>query len=227
MRDLGSTLEPVTTRVKSFGCSVAVVAALITFLVVAGPVRTIPAGHVGVKDFFGSVSSGVLRPGIRLVVPMTRVVDMSIQTQEVKELAEVPSREGLILTLEASLLFQLDPAKAAELQQQQWLAALGMLEPQRGLGYGAMSDLASLYGYALPQYTPLNQLASGQAWQAGAPIPVGGKKPEAQILGQAVNPIGGNDNRRFGGTIDPVTGTVDVNSKNPERDALATALAAT
>ena len=84
-------------------------------LLFAGPFRTVPAGHVGVKDFFGLVSSNILPSGIRVVMPLTRVVKMSIQTQEVKELTDVPSKEGLILNLETSLLFQLDPAKAADI----------------------------------------------------------------------------------------------------------------
>jgi regulator of protease activity HflC (stomatin/prohibitin superfamily) len=84
-------------------------------LVFMGPFRTVPAGHVGVKDFFGQVSAQPLPPGIRLVVPFTRVVKMSVQTQEIKEVAEVPSQEGLILNLETSLLFQLDPARAADI----------------------------------------------------------------------------------------------------------------
>src|SRR5215472_4235938 len=72
-------------------------------LLFAGPFRTVPAGHVGVKDFFGQVSSQTLPPGIQLVLPLTSVVKMSVQTQEIKEVAEVPSQEGLILNLETSL----------------------------------------------------------------------------------------------------------------------------
>ena len=83
--------------------------------IAGGPFRTVPAGHVGVKDFFGQVSTNTLPPGIRVVFPLTRVVKMSVQTQEMKEVAEVPSKEGLILNLETSLLFQLDPAKAADI----------------------------------------------------------------------------------------------------------------
>ena len=115
MKNLMNTLEPMKARARSFGCAVGVIAALVVILVIAGPVRTVPAGHVGVKDFFGSVSPNVLLPGINLVLPLTRVVDMSIQTQEIKEVAEVPSKEGLILNLEASLLFQLDPSKAVSI----------------------------------------------------------------------------------------------------------------
>jgi hypothetical protein len=98
-----------------FGMRVVIAVLLIVFLLFMGPFRTIPAGHVGVKDFFGQVSASTLPPGIRLVVPFTQVVRMSVQTQEIKEVADVPSQEGLILNLETSVLFQLDPARAAEI----------------------------------------------------------------------------------------------------------------
>jgi len=97
----------------------------------AGPFRTVPAGNVGVKDFFGSVSSSTLTPGIGLVWPLTSVVKMSVQTQEIKEVAEVPSQEGLILSLETSLLFQLDPAKAVEIYRTVGSDYVGtIVEPQ-------------------------------------------------------------------------------------------------
>src|SRR5438045_2066299 len=90
--------------------------ALIIFvlLLIGGPLTVIPAGHVGVKDFFGSVPTDILPAGVHFVVPFTRVHKMSIQTQEVKETAEVPSKEGLVMDLEGSLLYRLDPARAAD-----------------------------------------------------------------------------------------------------------------
>jgi prohibitin 1 len=98
------------------GLRALIIAIVIVVVVLIGnPVRVIPAGHVGVKDFFGSVSSSVLLPGVRVVFPFTRVVSMSIKTQEIKETAEVPSKEGLTMDLEGSLLFRLDPAKAADI----------------------------------------------------------------------------------------------------------------
>src|SRR6185436_9058516 len=84
-------------------------------ILIGNPFRVIPAGHVGVKDLFGIVSSGVLTPGINFVLPFTKVEKMSVKTQEVKETAEVPSKEGLTMDLEGSLLFRLDPAKAPEI----------------------------------------------------------------------------------------------------------------
>jgi len=91
--------------------------ALVVFVlvVIGGPITVVPAGHVGVKDLFGRVSSSVLPPGVHVVIPFTRVIKMSIQTQEVKETTEVPSKEGLMMDLEGSLLFRLDPAKAADI----------------------------------------------------------------------------------------------------------------
>src|SRR5947209_3046247 len=113
-RDFPSLPGTPTLRPSRVGLAVLGVIAVILFLV-AGPFRTVPAGNVGVKDFFGSVSSSTLTPGIGVVMPLTSVVRMSVQTQEIKETAEVPSKEGLILSLETSLLFQLDPAKVVDI----------------------------------------------------------------------------------------------------------------
>jgi regulator of protease activity HflC (stomatin/prohibitin superfamily) len=74
----------------------------------------IPAGHVGVVDFFGNVTKNTLKPGINFVNPLARVVRMSIKTQELKEVANVPSQEGLTVSLEVSVLYHLDPEKAAD-----------------------------------------------------------------------------------------------------------------
>jgi len=73
----------------------------------------VPAGRVGVKDFFGRVSDTALQPGINLVMPGTRVVKFSVQTREIKETAAVPTSEGLIVNLDVSLLFRLRPEAAA------------------------------------------------------------------------------------------------------------------
>jgi regulator of protease activity HflC (stomatin/prohibitin superfamily) len=91
-----------------------VIAALIIFWII-NPIVIIPAGHVGVKDFFGYVSPTTLDPGLRLVFPFTRVIKMSIQTQEDTEQAETPSKEGLNISLNVSLLYRLDPQKAVEI----------------------------------------------------------------------------------------------------------------
>ncbi len=75
----------------------------------------IPAGHVGVVDFFGRVSSKTLKAGINMRNPLARIVKFSIKTQQVYEVMDVPSKEGLTVKLDASILFHLDPEKAAEI----------------------------------------------------------------------------------------------------------------
>jgi regulator of protease activity HflC (stomatin/prohibitin superfamily) len=87
---------------------------IVVLVVIGGPITVVPAGHVGVKDFFGSVSPNSLPPGVHLILPFTRVHKLSARTQEIKETAEVPSKEGLMMDLEGSLLYRLDPAKAAD-----------------------------------------------------------------------------------------------------------------
>ncbi len=83
------------------GLAVAIVIALLQFWTV------IPAGHVGVIDFFGLVSDNTLKPGVNLVNPMANIVKFDARTQELREEMVVPSKEGLSVQLEISLLFSL------------------------------------------------------------------------------------------------------------------------
>jgi regulator of protease activity HflC (stomatin/prohibitin superfamily) len=83
------------------GLIVAVIIAVMQFWTI------IPAGHVGVVDFLGNVSDNTLKPGINLVNPMATVVKFDARTQELKETMNVPSKEGLTVTLEISLLYSL------------------------------------------------------------------------------------------------------------------------
>ncbi|HEY4644062.1 MAG TPA: prohibitin family protein [Bacteroidota bacterium] len=73
----------------------------------------IPAGHVGVVDFFGVVSQTTLKSGINLVNPMAHVIKMSVQTTEMQEKMSVLSKEGLTIDLELSVLYRLDADSAA------------------------------------------------------------------------------------------------------------------
>jgi regulator of protease activity HflC (stomatin/prohibitin superfamily) len=77
----------------------------------------VPAGHVGVVDFFGVVSEKPLPAGINFVNPLARVHKFSIQTQEHKETMQVLSREGLTIGLEISVLYRLNPDSVARVYQ--------------------------------------------------------------------------------------------------------------
>lgn len=77
----------------------------------------VPAGHVGVLTLFGRVTGDVLPEGTHFVNPFKYNNILSVRTQEVKEQASVPSQEGLIITLDTSLLFRLDASRAADVYQ--------------------------------------------------------------------------------------------------------------
>jgi hypothetical protein len=123
--------------------------------------------------------------------------------------------------------------QALALQQQQYNTGLTMLEPTRALGYGALSDIGNLYGYKVPEYTPLNRLGAAQAsgpsgssnWVTGAPIDIKGKRgKESRIAGIDSNPLS-NSRTRLGGTIDPVTGEVLIDHKKTAKQTKLSELA--
>ncbi|MGH2523782.1 MAG: prohibitin family protein [Anaerolineales bacterium] len=74
----------------------------------------VPSGHVGVLVSFGRVTDRVLPEGTHLAWPWLTNQRMSVRTQELKETASVPSNEGLIVTLDASLLYRLRSEHAHE-----------------------------------------------------------------------------------------------------------------
>jgi prohibitin 1 len=95
----------------------AVLVALLALFAASRAFRTINTGHVGVTTLFGRVTGERLDAGIHVVNPLKRVAELSVRTQEVKEHAAVPSSEGLIMRLEASLLYRLDAQRAPDVYQ--------------------------------------------------------------------------------------------------------------
>ena len=92
-------------------------AAIFALIFFFSSVVSIPTGHVGVLTLFGRVTGEALGEGIHVINPLKSVEKLSIQTQSVKESANVPSNEGLILALDTSLLFHLDRSMAADVYQ--------------------------------------------------------------------------------------------------------------
>ncbi len=99
---------------RVFGLAVAALAVLI---LVFASIARVDSGHVGVLTLFGRVTGEGLSEGIHLVNPFKVNHEMSIRTQEVKESASVPSSEGLVINLDTSMIFHLNPQKAAEVYQ--------------------------------------------------------------------------------------------------------------
>jgi prohibitin 1 len=95
---------------------IAVVAFLLAIALFASVAR-VDSGHVGVLTLFGRVTGEVLPEGVHLVNPFKANNELSIRTQEIKESASVPSAEGLVMNLDTSLIYHLNPEKASEVYQ--------------------------------------------------------------------------------------------------------------
>ncbi len=108
---MSSQFPQFTGQRKLIAIGVAVVVGLI---VLSKCVVMIPAGHVGVKELFGRVYDETLDAGIHVINPLLKVHDMSVRTQQLTEEASVPSQEGLIVGLDLSVLFSLEPRDAAD-----------------------------------------------------------------------------------------------------------------
>ena len=93
------------------------VIAIVLGILLLNSVTSVKTGHVGVVTLFGRVTGQTMGEGIHLVNPLARVTELSIKTQEVKEHASVPSKEGLVMGLETSVLYHLDSSQAAEVFQ--------------------------------------------------------------------------------------------------------------
>jgi regulator of protease activity HflC (stomatin/prohibitin superfamily) len=100
-------------RLIAFG-----ILAFIMVILLLSSVTRVGTGHVGVLTLFGKVQTGeILGEGIHLINPLKTNNELSIQTQTLKESASVPSSEGLMMSLDTSLIYHLNPDRAAEVFQ--------------------------------------------------------------------------------------------------------------
>jgi regulator of protease activity HflC (stomatin/prohibitin superfamily) len=94
----------------------AIAAALL--LTLATGCVVIEDGEVGVSKSFGDIKDEPVGQGIVIQVPVVRTVETwNVKLQELKETAQVPSSEGLIVGLDTSLLFQVQAASAPEIRK--------------------------------------------------------------------------------------------------------------
>ena len=115
--DLGGSLRAMPNFSGFRNRFLRIVVVILLLILLFSSTTSIPTGNVGVLTLFGRVTGDVLGEGIHLINPLKSVQKLSVQTQSVKESANVPSNEGLILALDTSLLFRLDRNKAAQVYQ--------------------------------------------------------------------------------------------------------------
>jgi regulator of protease activity HflC (stomatin/prohibitin superfamily) len=93
------------------------VGAFLLVILLFSCVARVGTGHVGVLTLFGRVTGETLGEGVHFINPLKTNNEMSIQTQTLKESASVPSSEGLMMNLDTSLIYHLNPERASEVFQ--------------------------------------------------------------------------------------------------------------
>ncbi len=100
-------------RLAGFG-----IGALFVVVLLFSSVTKVGTGHVAVLTLFGRVTAETLGRGhSHFINPLKTNNELSVQTQTVKESASVPSSEGLMMSLDTSLIYHLNPDHAAEVFQ--------------------------------------------------------------------------------------------------------------
>ncbi|MBD1843728.1 prohibitin family protein [Cyanobacteria bacterium FACHB-63] len=80
-------------------------------------ITVIQTGEIGIIDLYGQVSDQPLTPGIHLKNPLAGLTKFSTHIREVKETLETPTKEGLMLSIDVSVLYRIDSDKAKQLYQ--------------------------------------------------------------------------------------------------------------
>ena len=89
--------------------------AIAALFIIFSFLRVVPAGTVGIVDLFGNVSTDYKNPGLNLVNPFARLVIMNIKTEEETEVMNVPSKEGLSIDLDVTMLYRVKPEAATRI----------------------------------------------------------------------------------------------------------------
>lgn len=91
--------------------------AFLAVILIFSSVTKVGTGHVGVLTLFGRVTGETLGEGIHFINPLKTNNEMSVQTQTIKESANVHSSEGLMMALDTSLIYHLNPDQAGHVFQ--------------------------------------------------------------------------------------------------------------
>lgn len=91
---------------------------IILMIILSRSVVQVPTGAVGVQLLFKKALDTALPEGLHFVPPWINVQSMSIQLRDMRESTQVPSQEGLGVTLEATLFYRLKPDQAARVMRE-------------------------------------------------------------------------------------------------------------
>ena len=91
------------------------VAILLLVIFFSSGCATIRQGTVGVKRTIGKIDEQVIEPGARVFNPFTtKIITVPVRTENLEVSLELPSKEGLNVMSEISILYHIEQAKATE-----------------------------------------------------------------------------------------------------------------
>jgi len=108
---VGQIIDTGASKGKAF---LSLLAILVIIISLWACVAYVPPGHVGVLTSFGRVTGEVLPEGTHFVSPFKINHVLTIRTQSQEEHTSTPSSEGLNLEIDTSLIYHLNPDKAAD-----------------------------------------------------------------------------------------------------------------
>jgi len=74
----------------------------------------VPTQHVGVVESFGAVQNETWGPGLHVWAPWTGVHRINCRTLQIEERTETPTGEGLVVGLDVSILYHVEPTQARD-----------------------------------------------------------------------------------------------------------------
>mmetsp|Transcript_23795 Transcript_23795/g.28715 ORF Transcript_23795/g.28715 Transcript_23795/m.28715 type:complete len:388 (+) Transcript_23795:117-1280(+) len=83
--------------------------ALAIFLIAGRPFVSIPAGNLATVDLYGNVQQYTIPQGVHLKPPFAATHPYSLKTQLIDVTQDVPTSEGLIVELDVSILYKVQP----------------------------------------------------------------------------------------------------------------------
>jgi regulator of protease activity HflC (stomatin/prohibitin superfamily) len=128
---VGTVLKRSPEPGSRFGGTITIVGGLIIVLgVLSSAFKIIDPGKVGVQTLFGKVQDNVLESGLHVINPLVNITTFSIQTEnytmsaksgegpvEGDDAIRVLSSDGLEVTIDLSVLYKVNPAKAPYILQ--------------------------------------------------------------------------------------------------------------
>ena len=77
---------------------------------------TIRQGNVGVKRTVGKIDEKIIEPGARLYNPFaTKIIVVPVRTENIEVTLDLPSKEGLNVKADISILYHIEKQKATEI----------------------------------------------------------------------------------------------------------------